>query len=306
MDRVFQTLSEGLAGFLYGWVLPSAVAVGVILLLFPDLRSALGATEAIVQIVVFGFAAVSVSLLFSLTLATPTYRLLEGYTMPSWLASRLKRRQIKRFRVFNRIASRGDLPASVVSNAYEGLARYPRSESLLLPTRFGNTLRAGELYPYDVYELRLLAFWFELIEAAAPEARRNIDDTRSAVDFYVSSLLNSLLVVAASVFALYVEPTGGAVIALLGSILLVPLMYSGAVSNADLYRQALQALANTSRSHLANAFGFRLPATHEEEKWFWGHLHWSLTAEPDDLSEIDDLRIETATATSRTGQADAE
>jgi ABC-type Fe3+ transport system permease subunit len=119
MGRVFQSLSEGLSKFIYGWLVPSAISLGVVLLLLGELAASNDAIEDLMQalpddgaqqILAFGLATVALSTVLSLALAVPTTRLLEGYWGPPFLFRRLRARKIRRLRRLIKLADRRDVP----------------------------------------------------------------------------------------------------------------------------------------------------------------------------------------------------
>lgn len=300
MGRVFQTLSEGLAKFIYGWLVPSSIALALALFLLPDLAhkypSVAAAMErlpddSVQQILAFGVGAVALSTLLSLSLALPLTRLLEGYSGPERLRAWLRKREVARYRRLRLLSSRRDVAASARASAQRELLHYPRQETKVLPTRLGNRLRASELFGRDAYGLDALALWYEIVSSSPETSRSTVTDERSAFDFYISSILNTIAIAA---FSIVVGITAGSVKAyiVLGvCALLLPVCYRGAVAQSSEYGAAIRGMVNCSRVALAESLGYSLPDKISKEQRFWRSLAWGLFAQPGDLADLDEFRL---------------
>ena len=63
---------------------------------------------------------------------------------------------------------------------------YPDKEGLVLPTAFGNTLRAFEVYPRVMYGLEGIDGWSRILTVVPKEYRELIDDAKTQVDWWVN------------------------------------------------------------------------------------------------------------------------
>jgi hypothetical protein len=77
----------------------------------------------------------------------------------------------------------------------ERIERFPDRESLILPTPFGNTLRAFESYPRVMYGLESIDGWSRLLAAVPSDYRNLIDSAKAHVDFWLNLGLLSLILV---------------------------------------------------------------------------------------------------------------
>lgn len=123
----------------------------------------------------------------------PVIRFLEGY-WPLWarpLARLLRQWQVRRFRhleaTFQSSAalldsSTGEQMRWEATRAEDDLARFPGEESLLLPTRLGNTLRASELRPFYKYGLDPIRCWHQLWLVMPDSTRNEIIAARARLD----------------------------------------------------------------------------------------------------------------------------
>ncbi|HEY9663682.1 MAG TPA: hypothetical protein V6C65_34975, partial [Allocoleopsis sp.] len=86
------------------------------------------------------------------------------------------------------------------SQCISKLIRLKRSEvikfptkDLLLPTAFGNTIRAFEIYPPQMYGLDAIEGWNRLLAVIPKDYRELIDATKAQTDFWLNLGLLSLL-----------------------------------------------------------------------------------------------------------------
>lgn len=72
---------------------------------------------------------------------------------------------------------------------------FPDEERWLLPTSFGNTLRAFEVYPRIMYGIESICWWNRLLAVMPSDYRNLIDNAKAQVDFWVNLGLLSLLLI---------------------------------------------------------------------------------------------------------------
>jgi hypothetical protein len=272
MTKLFDALSTSFGRFVYAWLLPSATVAAVFsLLLLPDLKAEIGVSGRLNELTpveagaIFAIAVFLLSALFAYA-SQPLYRLLEGYTMPGILKKALLRR---RLREWHRLQARRRRQTSNRGELLERLAAYPRFERDVLPTRLGNALRATERYGTDRYGIDTQSLWYELNNAVPESLRRDIEDARAGVDFFVSVIAHLVLLAAVSLgIGIASGHTAPAVVGLI-SVAGLPAAYSGAVLNVGELRLAVQALVNVGRPVLPGNLGLELPRTFEEERRMW-------------------------------------
>lgn len=298
MSTLFQDLSAGFARFIYAWLVPSATAVAAfVFLVLPDLRSVAGPdvlgghATSLGSAGIFAVTVLIVSVVFAYT-SLPAYRLLEGYTIPEWLRRRLMRRHV---RAWYRIQALLELEAELGSETgltTEHLNAYPQSLEDVLATRLGNALRSMERYGRERYGLDSQLLWYELQSIASPTLRRDNEDARATVDFFLAAVVHSVLLgfVAAGVAiasAVHGSSGVGSISVAVVCILLVPLAYKEAVRNVDEWRSTTQALVNLGRSTLPTSLGFRRAPSFADERQFWDSYSSLVIYGPQE----DDLRI---------------
>src|SRR5262245_48449272 len=154
--------------FILGFFLPSLLFALAVLALFSDqpgaskLLANLGAKDP--GSAVFVLVSVWVLGVVMLTLNHPLYRMLEGYGWPRWLAELARRRYRDRlvqgqrelrtlFRQWARDG--GDFPKERIDRyrtlKIELAGALPSSAADVMPTAFGNAIKAFEVYPRDIY-----------------------------------------------------------------------------------------------------------------------------------------------------------
>jgi hypothetical protein len=281
VSDLFKTLSGGLAKFVYAWLLPSILTVLVLRIfvtpVIPSDRAgplnpvkefaSEGTAEELVTLTV---AAFSLSLLVALG-SLQIYRLLEGYTLPRFLRRPLLSRQRRKLAKLDHLSKTNGLLASAFQSdqLLERRMYYPDSFEDVLPTRFGNALKALERYGADRFGLDSQTLWFEL-NAVAPEGLRSDDqDTRSSVDFFVSLLVHAFgLTVVSLVIAISAPSWQAGSVAIIAAVS-IPVLYGRAVENVLDWRYSVHALVNLGRIDVAARMGFHLPATLREERELW-------------------------------------
>lgn len=293
MADLVKTLSENLWKFVYAWLLPAGLAVSAFVVLvlpaledisiFHDLVTTTSrniASRSITIILICLAIAFLLALLLALN-STPLYRLLEGYSLPKWAFGVLRKRQSDRWKnlretAFSPSEEKGDRARQQI--AWGRLKEYPEDESNILPTRFGNAIKAFESYGNDRYGLDSQTLWYELMTVAPDGLRKEEEEARSIVDFFVCSIYLSALYSFLAIVIGITQKNLPSFISGLAAALLVPFAYTRAIKSTQQWRSVVQALVNIGRINLANALGLRIPPTLEDEKRMWqaltGFVYW--------------------------------
>lgn len=165
-------------------------------------------------------------------------------------------------------ARRGPVWLSLLA---ERLARFP-SDPQVTATRLGNAIRRFEEYGYDRFRLDSQVLWHELNAAVPEAARKQAEDARMNVDFFVCLLYGHLLVAACACVELGAgNPARPWLVA--GAIVALPLLaclwYRVAVVATDDWAGAVRAMVNLGRAPLASAMTLALPETIGDERVMW-------------------------------------
>jgi hypothetical protein len=132
------------------------------------------------------------------------YRFFEGYGKlnPLRLLAAVERRRfnsLKRRVALARAAGRASPPAANTKLAELGrlmmaqVREFPEVEHLL-PTRFGNALRAFEVYPRIMYGIDSIPGWLRLLAVIPKEFLAMVDEAKAQADFWLNLWLGGLVV----------------------------------------------------------------------------------------------------------------
>jgi hypothetical protein len=168
---------------------------------------------------------------------------------------------------------------------------YPERVEDVMPTRLGNALKAAETYGRNRWNIDALTLWYELVSAAPEVLHRELNDTRSAMDFFAAMIVQFILLGSVSLVLIPQADNLAPLWVAAGVLLLVVPSYSALVGRVSAYRSVIQALVNVGRMPVASNMAYRLPATIDEERFFWNRLSsYCLFGELDRVREIDDYR----------------
>jgi hypothetical protein len=224
-----------------------------------DTSNVLGASLAAVAVWLVAIALMALN--------RPLIRLLEGYGDFNPLRLFASSEEF-RFRILSSIVQ--DEANAGYRGALMTLAReFPHEERWLLPTRFGNAIRAFEVYPGVVYGLEGIDGWNRLLAVIPADFRNAIEDARALVSFWVhlwaGSLLTLGLHVALGLVDRHWPDPWIAGLAIATTI--------GAATIARVAAQAWGGLVMSAfdryRGELEKALGFDLPRSVKQEREMW-------------------------------------
>jgi hypothetical protein len=292
---VLKGLTGATSVFLFAWIFPAALAVGAVaFFLMPWLTwvphewqfSKMDWTKATILL---AFIGVALGLLMS-GLETLLYRILEGYVWPPRLrAWGVERQRARRQRLEERrVELRSEAQRRRQNNqpyigweetlVEERLKQFPVNDNDLAPSRLGNAIRSFETYGWNHFNLDSQSLWTELLTVVPDALRKELDQSRAAVDFLVSLVYLSLAygVVALSgllgrgdlswtLLANNWDFVATAAVA----FVLARVWYRAAVSGSSYWFSTVQALVDVGRLELAEAMGLQMPATVQEERQMW-------------------------------------
>ena len=284
-DIVKGVLAGGWA-LLVGWILPTALGLAVFgVLVLPSLDhipilSPVAGASAAGQAATLAAAAAAAGLTLS-ALATPLYRILEGYVLwPKRLQRNRIAHHVQRRRLLQEgvdraaaAASEGDLATDLAVEAWQ---RYPPADSQIAPTQLGNAIRRLEYYGYDRYQFDSQLMWYQLRSVVPESTTKDVDNARASVDFFVC-LLYVLLLLGGTAALAFLSASAqpwrlGITVAL--AVLGLGGCYRAAVAATDSWAAAVKAMVDIGRTPLAKALGLVLPDTLADEREMWLNLSW--------------------------------
>lgn len=259
---------------LYAWAFPSAVAIAYYaLLIYPEALSlhkyAPTEFEIDTKVAYLGLTAMIATCLAALR--TPLYRILEGYLLwPRWLKAAGVKRHLRVKRAFD-AAVRAGGSGWPFGLTLEDYARYPMRDDQIVPSKFGNAIRAFETYGKTRFNLDSQTLWHELYAVAPKYIQQKIEQAQSSVDFFVAGVFLSLFLAVATVVTGVLEDYDRTIFILAAPPLFVAfLSHWIAIRATDEWAYSVQALVNIGRVKLADSLGLSLPETLAEEREMWG------------------------------------
>jgi hypothetical protein len=173
-----------------------AASAGLLIALGDPIRISFSSTaKTIFDVSLVAFSAWIASILL-MVLNREIYRILEGYG--KWNPLRIFGPKVRREYAYKMARLKeledrhdaGDDSEELLrqhDKLMEELAQqYPDREEFLLPTMFGNTLRAFESYPRVMYGMEAVDGWIRILAVVPKEYRELIDDAKAQVDWWVN------------------------------------------------------------------------------------------------------------------------
>lgn len=147
--------------------------------------------------------------------------------------------------------------------------RFPHKAEYLLPTPFGNTIRAFEVYSTMMYGLEAIDGWSRLLAVTPKDYRELIDNAKTDVDFWINvGFLSVLLLLEYSFLAVWFEvlPTWWLLVILVVASVLSPRF---ARSSAVAWGDYIKAAFDMFRHDMREALLFERPGDRQEESAQW-------------------------------------
>jgi hypothetical protein len=292
--------------FILGFFLPVLLFLAACLVLFLDVEWAKeiltpanekGTLENLVVIILLVWAIAVLMLLLNRF----QYRILEGYLWPLKL-KRLRNHEIKRFLVsksrFDALRTKQKAKKiSYGSKEYRELQRlweylswnFPPNENLILPTRFGNAIRAFEHYSNDVYGADSITIWPHMVSVIPKRFNDALEDARSQVNCLVNMCFLSGIISFISIFRLiwnvvaslnfksfsfnteklFIMMNFYFLIATLAAGAISFLAYRLSIDRVYSWGHSVKACFDCYLAELARKLGYELPKSGDEQRKFW-------------------------------------
>lgn len=287
--------------FLIGYLIPAAAillaSAGVFDLhmesgFYAVAKSVVASTDEKVVAIRIGFFVVVVWVFAVLLMASnlAIIRSLEGYgdanpaRLLKWrtvgLFIRLSRRRAE---IDLERKTKGTLPPEVAIEERKVLAQlgteFPEREDLVLPTRFGNVVRAFERYPQVVYGIDSIQAWGRLQALLGESYCTLLDDAKAQLDLLVNLWFGGVLIAALNVGLLvwssrHLEPAVWASnpqawivlgVAIAAAVIAAKWAQSAAMQWGVLVKGAF----DLYRGDLARQMGLEIPRSVEHERRMW-------------------------------------
>ena len=278
--------------FIVGFFLPTFFAlVGLVQTVSPEFLPPIYATAGSAgQIAILGGAALLGGLLL-LGVHHHVLRLLEGYPFAEH-SSVIGVKQLHRFfikgqrRRFRQAVARCDDTRIDEQGRFDAAWKLdrrfphdpenPKDETLLLPTAFGNTLRACERHSFVRWHLNGIAAWPYIENLLSPHEARVLADARSEVAFFVNVWLLSLAAAAVMLVDTIEHKGGASVIVIVGAVVISRIAYAASIGAVSRWGEVVRASIDLHRLDMYRRLGLRRPEDFLDERFIAWHLNRAL------------------------------
>jgi hypothetical protein len=147
-------------------------------------------------------------------------------------------------------------------------SRFPQSEQYLLPTAFGNTIRAFEAYSLVMYGLDAIPSWPRLLTVIPDNDRDLVDSAKAQASFWVNVWLLSLLVLLEYLVLAVIERRSGS-LWFLTSLPIAWWASNRARNAAASWGEMVKAAFDVYLPQLGKKLGLDMGKTRDEERAVW-------------------------------------
>ncbi len=154
--------------------------------------------------------------------------------------------------------------------------RFPPDEKDLLPTSFGNTIRAFEYYPLEMYGIDAIAIWPRIIALVSAEYRQDLSVAKSQLDLALNLFYLSLVIIIQYAGYWVILRQLPLPLLLIVTILIVWISYHYAMSAACHWGELVKGVFDLYRIPLAKQLGVKLGESWADEKKSWYSFSQSL------------------------------
>lgn len=282
-------------GFIVGFVVPAIVFTLYIVLIFPDftkigsLGQIFNQLQSIEKIAYIGALLWAFAILLMLV-NDILFKVLEGYYWPTASLKCLKRQKQREFEYltgeFDRLNAefkkRGEeFPIPSRRGLHELrqdiVLRFPSDVGLILPTKFGNAIRAFEDYSRSVYGADSIPLWIHLSTVMSKEYQSAVEDFRMQVVCFMNLFYIFILTAALGfirfTFLGYDQPSIDSKLYLLGisasAILFAWVAYKLSIQSIYSWGSVVKAGFDCYLPELATKLGYELPKDEQRRREFW-------------------------------------
>jgi hypothetical protein len=267
--------------FILSAFLPTLLLAVCLLVLFRDHSLAQTWIKALVAkdpgSAVFLLFAVWLIAVFMLALNYWLYQFLEGYMFPSRIADQLKRRNRHLLQCrLQRLENKNKTSLERGALWYDLLQKMPVKDDQIMPTRFGNAIRAFEIYPSDIYGADAITIWIRLASVIPKDFVDQINTVRSQVDLFVNGWFFSILITLLAIIRIIVSVAHGISFDVIEyliwsavSIVAAYVCYRLAVISVPAWGELVKSAFDCYLPALAKQLGYEVPQTETERRSFW-------------------------------------
>jgi hypothetical protein len=283
--------------FVVGFIIPVLLGVFAILALIRDLKPFKEIYNSVIELKGFTELTIAVLLLWVLAvllllLNHLLFRILEGYFGPfawSWWRARKRNQyseELGRLEALHEAMTNPAARREAKRAYYDALWRFhhdwPSNPGAVLPTRFGNVVRAFETYPDTLYGIDAIPGWVRLQGVMSKDFEALLEDAHAQVSSFVNICFLSLMfaIVAGVRFVLRCYETlpdlttalhasWGYFAAFVIAPIISWLAYLAAVERAGAWGDLVRSAFDLYLPELAKKMGYTVPSEWADRRRFW-------------------------------------
>jgi len=173
--------------------------------------------------------------------------------------------------------------------------RFPDSLSFLLPTAFGNVMRAFEIYPRVIYGFESICGWSRLLAVVPKDYRDLVDSSKAQVDFWLNLWALSCLFILTTLCGIIDKRAWHEVTYPLASLIVMWISSRCARSAAAQWGETIKATFDVFLPALRKTLGFDREMNREQERKFWTDFSQVMTyRDPEALPDFSTTKKEEA------------
>ena len=166
-----------------------------------------------------------------------------------------------------------NLNAELLGKEREWHVFFPEDDGRIMPTRLGNIIRAGELYPWKRYGIDAVVIWPRLQGLLPNNSLETLRAAKGDMDLWLSLAALGFIFGITACPALALLTRHGVLFLLCwASFPFAWLCYRSALSSAQLYSELIKTAFDLHRWSLLEALHLTIPTSYEEEVRIWEDL----------------------------------
>jgi hypothetical protein len=169
---------------------------------------------------------------------------------------------------------------------------FPDREDRVLPTKFGNTMRAFEVYSRALYGLDAIPAWPRLFLVLPQSMKDQIRDSRAMLDFNANLFVLSTLAIIMTAAQMYVGQGANQVsVAIAFPVVGAVYAWMALPQGAHQWGEIVKSAFDLYRHRLAKELGLDVPSAAEDERRMWRQVsRMMIFRSPSAIDQLDEFR----------------
>jgi hypothetical protein len=144
--------------------------------------------------------------------------------------------------------------------------RFPDEEVWILPTSFGNAIRAFEIYPRIMYGIDSIPGWLRLLGVISKDYREFVDAAKAQTDFWLNLLFLAVIGFFECLYISIISCNNHLVLHMIVAVVLIYVFYSQAVNSAIGWGSYIKAAFDIFLPELYEKLGLPRPLNRQKER----------------------------------------